>query len=38
MAEKELMKWKRQQGHTGWFDLVMSGTVTFKKFPSRYIV
>ncbi len=32
MAEKELMKWKVQQGHTGWFDLVMSSTVTFKNF------
>lgn len=32
MAEKELMKWKVQQGHTGWFDLVMEDEVTFGEF------
>ena len=32
MATEEIMKWKVQQGHPGWFDLVMERPVTFKEF------
>ena len=32
MAQEEIMKWKVQQGHQGWFDLVMERPVTFKEF------